>query len=82
MQKLPKKIRRQIRDLEGIAYERELENELHKLAAHFDDIAYAIKTGILKENEIPDEVWPHLEGPLDFYRDSDEESNNKSFSDT
>ncbi|MEJ2348580.1 MAG: hypothetical protein P8Y03_02210 [Anaerolineales bacterium] len=120
MQKLPKKIRRQITDLEGIAYERELENELHKLAAHFDawkakridpweltelihkfhngparelykqytdgyhemNIAYAIKTGILKENEIPDEVWPHLEGPLDFYRDSDEESNNKSFSDT
>ena len=45
------------------------------------NVAYAIKTGILKENEIPDEVWSHLEGPLDFYRDSEEEPNNRSFSD-
>jgi putative ABC transport system permease protein len=39
------------------------------------NIAYAIKAGTLKENAIPDEVWPHLEGPLGFYRDSEEEPN-------
>lgn len=36
MQELTKKIKRQIRDLEGIACERELESELRKLADHFD----------------------------------------------
>jgi hypothetical protein len=118
MQNLPKKIKRQIRELEGIAYERQLESELRKLAAHFDawkanqidpweltelihkfhngparelykqytsrfhkmNVAYAVKTGILKENEIPNEVWPHLEGPLELYRDIEEESDRENSS--
>jgi hypothetical protein len=31
-------------------------------------VAHAIVEGILKENEIPEDVWPHIEGHVQFLR--------------
>ena len=111
MESIPKRVRRQLRELAGMAYERELSQELEKLAQGFEQwrqgtidafelndlihkhhngasrelwkhyhyawlhmqVAYAIFAGILREEEIAEEVWPYIEGALAFYeRDSEQ----------
>jgi hypothetical protein len=36
-------------------------------------VAYAIVEGILKEADIPEEVWPYLQNALAFYHGLDQE---------
>jgi hypothetical protein len=112
MEGIPKRVRRQLRELAGIAYERELSQELEKLAQGFEQwrqgkidafelndlihkhhngasrdlwkhyhhswlhiqVAYAVRAGILREEEVPEEAWLYIEGALAFYQENAEES--------
>ncbi len=116
MEELPKRVRRQLKELADMAYERELSQELDKLAQGFEQwrqgnldafelndlihkhhngpsrelwkqyhyslphmqVAYAVSAGILREEEIPEEVWPYIEGMLAFYEHNSEETSETS----
>jgi hypothetical protein len=103
---LPKRIKRQLRELAGQAYENEVSAELHKLAEHFDEwkagkigagdlehlihefhdgparelfkrynnplllamVASALARGVLERENVPDDVWPYLEGVIHLFQ--------------
>ena len=44
-------------------------------------MAYAIVHGILREEDIPKEVWPYIEGALEFYRHGSQEASDSSAED-
>lgn len=103
----PKAIKRQLRELMALAYERELAQALTKLDEHFaawkrgeinpfelSDLIHqfhqktarelfnrydtrgdqdmivsgSVAIGILSRSDIPDEVWPHIESRVEFFR--------------
>ena len=56
---------------------RELFNFYNQAPLHMR-VAYAVVEGILREGEIPEQVWPYIEGAIEFYRfqrgDAEEDS--------
>ena len=59
MERYPKRIRRQIRELAGQAYEKELERELGKLGQHFDEW----REGRISASELTELVHQYHNGP-------------------
>lgn len=103
--RLPKPIRKKLRELSGVAYERELGRELDKLMADFGEwkkgninafelsdrvhkyhngpqkdiykfytdpeenvcVARAAATGVLKRDEVPDEILAAIERQVEYF---------------
>lgn len=53
---------------------RELFKFYDRAPAHYR-VAYGVVEGLISEEEIPEEVWPYIEGAIEFYqfRSGDEE---------